>query len=632
MKRGSRGSPLNALFALPIAFAAGLYFYYVPGHPPGFSIDESSICYNAWTISQTGHDEYGQSWPLFFRAFGEYKSPTIIYILAALFRIAGPSIEVARFLAASMGLLAALLLGTLAFKMTRRSLVGVIVTGTALFTPWLFESSRLVFEVALYPALLVLFLIAVWDAHQKPRWHWLNIVALAVTLALLTYSYSIGRLLAPLLAAGLGLFYTRERSPGIVKTWLLYAVLCVPLLVFHLRNPQALTGRFKALTYLGTDDSAMKKVKEFAWHYLVNVNPWRWLFTGETNIRDHREGTGTLLAISVALAVAGAIIVLRRHRRNQWWQFVLYSLVISPVPGSLTSNPFPQLRLIAFPVLLILLMVPAIQWLTERGSERTKGLALAAAVTLIAVQGLWFQLLYHQKAPALWYVFDARFPRRILDAALASEQRPVYLRDEPGKSGYIQALWYSVLKKVDPAALIRLPWDKVPPSGAVVISTEETCQNCRLIARALNYIVYSTPPYLRDNRTEAAPLKEFHATIECETPQATVSGKQPRPLSFLIKNVSAVEWPCVGGTDHNHAVIVQTRWLNQDGTIVANTGSEQTLPYDIEPGDTFGLSVPITAPLAPGRYQLEVDMVQKGVARFGERGSTPYKSEVEIVP
>ena len=101
MKRGSRGSPLNPLFVLPIAFAAGLYFYYVPGHPPGFSIDESSICYNAWTISQTGHDEYGQSWPLFFRGFGEYKSPTIIYTLAALFRIAGPSIDVARFLAAA---------------------------------------------------------------------------------------------------------------------------------------------------------------------------------------------------------------------------------------------------------------------------------------------------------------------------------------------------------------------------------------------------------------------------------------------------------------------------------------------------------------------------------------------------
>src|SRR5438067_2146109 len=69
MKLGLRRSLLYLLLGL----AAVLYFVHVPAQPAGFSIDESSICYNAYTISQTGHDEYGQPWPLFFRAFGEYK-------------------------------------------------------------------------------------------------------------------------------------------------------------------------------------------------------------------------------------------------------------------------------------------------------------------------------------------------------------------------------------------------------------------------------------------------------------------------------------------------------------------------------------------------------------------------------
>jgi hypothetical protein len=64
---------LGALLLL----AGAAYFFEAPAHPPGFAIDESSICYNAYTISQTGCDEYGQSWPLFFRAFGEYKNPTM---------------------------------------------------------------------------------------------------------------------------------------------------------------------------------------------------------------------------------------------------------------------------------------------------------------------------------------------------------------------------------------------------------------------------------------------------------------------------------------------------------------------------------------------------------------------------
>src|SRR3954464_2022425 len=112
-----------AVLGALLLLAAAAYFIGVPAHPPGFSIDESSICYNAYTISQTGQDEYGQAWPLFFRAFGEYKSPTIIYVLAGLFRVTGPSITAARMLVASCGVLAATLLGLLTWRMTRRWIV-----------------------------------------------------------------------------------------------------------------------------------------------------------------------------------------------------------------------------------------------------------------------------------------------------------------------------------------------------------------------------------------------------------------------------------------------------------------------------------------------------------------------------
>ena len=65
--------------ALGVAVAIALYVAGVPGNPPGFFVDESSIAYNAYTISQHGVDEYGTSWPLFFRAFGEYKNPVLIF-------------------------------------------------------------------------------------------------------------------------------------------------------------------------------------------------------------------------------------------------------------------------------------------------------------------------------------------------------------------------------------------------------------------------------------------------------------------------------------------------------------------------------------------------------------------------
>jgi len=62
-----------------VILAAASYFHGVPQNPHGFYIDESSIAYNAYTISRTGRDEYGEAWPLYFTAFGEFKNPVHIY-------------------------------------------------------------------------------------------------------------------------------------------------------------------------------------------------------------------------------------------------------------------------------------------------------------------------------------------------------------------------------------------------------------------------------------------------------------------------------------------------------------------------------------------------------------------------
>jgi hypothetical protein len=628
MRIGLRDTAL----ALLLLATAAIYFVHVPDHPPGFSIDESSICYNAYTISQTGRDEDGVSWPLFFRAFGEYKNPTLIYILAGLFRATGPSIAVARSLTAGLGVLSGLLLGILTWKMTRHWLTAALVSITALLTPWLFESSRLVFEVATYPALVSSFLLSVWHASLRSRWSWRNVFALALTLGLLTYSYSIGRMLAPLLAIGLALFFDRTRWRGVIATWLLYGVLLVPMIAFHRQHPDALTGRFKALSYLGADASMPDKVKDFAFHYLANVNPWRWLATGEGDIRDHVQGASSLLVATILLSAIGVAIVLRQRGHNAWWRFLIYALVISPVPASLTSNPFPQLRLIAFPVFLLVFMIPAVEWLVTwkfSSANKSNWILIAPLLALILTQGFYFQWRYHQGAPSLWYVFDARFPRKVLTPALATG-RPIVLVDEPGKSGYIDALWFGLLAGVDPGRFVRLPWGNSPAPGSVVISTAEDCRDCRLLARALNYIVYSVPPYSQTTLTSPKILSDYRANIVCENPPSTLIVGQTATLRFLIKNSSSAEWPSVGDVDGIGAVVLQDRWRNEVGAIEVDRDAEQRVPYDIEPKDTVGLTLPVRAPDNPGDYWLEVDLVKKPAVWFGERGSTPWKGKVGV--
>ncbi|PYS67038.1 MAG: hypothetical protein DMF73_20255, partial [Acidobacteria bacterium] len=285
--------------------AGGIFLYgrHVTTSPRGFFIDESSIAYNAYLISQTGRDEHGQAWPLYFRAFGEYKNPVYIYLLAAIFRLTGPSILAARLLSVTAGLMTAIVLGVLSFRITRRRSVALFVMFSALLTPWLFELSRVVLEVSIYPLALSLFLLCAQRVTIRSKWSWREIVPLALTLALLTYTYSIGRLLAPLLGFGLLLFVRRSGWKSVLSAWALYAVMLTPLAVFKLRNPGALTARFSMITYFKRENSLAQSVLDFLRHYAANINPWRLLVKGDPNSFQmaHVEGTELMLLATVVL-------------------------------------------------------------------------------------------------------------------------------------------------------------------------------------------------------------------------------------------------------------------------------------------------------------------------------------------
>jgi hypothetical protein len=154
----------------------------------------------------------------------------------------------------------------------------------AFLTPWLFEMSRVVLEVALYPLIVVLFLFCVRQASKQERWRWSTVLCLSFTLALLTYSYSIGRLLAPLLAFGLVLFANRERWPGIIRTWAIYLLTLVPLIAYQREHQGALTGRFRMISNSKPGDSWLASVWVFVKHYLGNIDPRRLFILGDPNI------------------------------------------------------------------------------------------------------------------------------------------------------------------------------------------------------------------------------------------------------------------------------------------------------------------------------------------------------------
>jgi 4-amino-4-deoxy-L-arabinose transferase-like glycosyltransferase len=621
------------LLAIVLVCGATLYTWRVTRNPAGFFIDESSVAYNAYTISRNGVDEFGNSWPLFFRAFGDYKNPVHIYLLAALFKLTGPSILTARLLGAIAGVVTALLLGLLAARISRRRDVGLLVAASALLTPWLFELSRVAFEVALYPLAVTLFLLSVRRASTRTKWTWLDVGALTSTLVLLTYTYSIGRLLAPLLALGLVIFATRERWSGILRTWAIYILTLVPMIVFQRRYADALTGRFKLISYIKPESSVTEIVWEFIKHYVANLNPVKLLVSGDPNIYQvaHVPATPAMLAATMLLAIAGAWLALRHTSDKAWWRFILYGLVASIVPASLTADYFHMLRLAALPVFLLVLAALAFEWLceaSERGSEVRALLVLLVFLTL--AQGAFFQWQYHASATSPWrrHLFDADYPQQIFDNAVRNGARPIYLADAM-TTPYIQAYWYATLKGIPLTAFVRLAPEESPPPNALVISTEESCFQPQVLARTDPYRLYIAEAHRRTR----APLPDgaFRAEISVPGIATTAPKGEKLQLNVLVKNAGDTLWQGCERSAGKFQINLGSHWLNANGQVASNEEGRSPLPADLAPGQETTVSFSVDAPAEPGDYVLEIDLLQEGVTWFGLKGSRTYRARMKVV-
>lgn len=454
MRRSARHAALSLLL---IAFTLPLYLAGQRRNPPGFYLDESSIAYNALTIARSGVDEHGVSYPLYFRAFGEYKNPAYIYLLAGVFEITTPENLTARRLSAFLGYFAAVALGVLGFAMTGKFAPAVAAFLTALFTPNLFEISRLTFEVALYPLALALFLIAAHTAARREQWGPGIVAALVSTLTLLTFTYSIGRLQGPMLAVTLLLFWTRRRWKWLATMLVAYLLVAIlPLILFNKRHDGALTARFQGLTYL---TRSAKDMVPFTKHYVENLLPLDYALRGDPNGRHHVQGSGgSILLMTIILAVIGTAVGLFADLRDRWWLFLVAGTLLSVVPAALTIDENHSLRLVPFPIFLIALSIPCFAL-----SGRLR-LIVAAAILIGVVQASFFMIRFHAKGADRIHDFDGGFRRALADA-VARPERPIWI---DGAALYIHAYWYGALSGLPPSAFVRVVTG--PPQPRLIIS------------------------------------------------------------------------------------------------------------------------------------------------------------------
>ena len=461
-----------------VAAVCAFQLWITSDNPPGFFRDEAAIAYNAYTIEHDGRDEYGARFPLYFSSFLDYKSPMLVYALAGVFRVTGPDREVARGLAAVSMLAAILLLGWLAYRLTGRAAVGVATVALGGFSPWLFELGRVALEVTMEPLLVVLVLLGVARAARLDDWRPVGALPVALALGAITYVYAGGRFLAPLFALALLALLSRNRWRWVASALGVFALTQIPLLVYALEHPGALSRRVEATSFIHHGTSPFEVVWRTLFNYIQDLQLWEYVVGGDKKPYAHTPGTSMLLVAAIALSLAGIVSVLRSRRGDPFWRFAVAALLVSPLPAAITIDRFHALRLAPFAVMLVVFAIPAV--------AAIRSTALAAAVVVAgAVQFALFVHDYSTDGPLRTGRFEADVPG-LLERGW-EDGGTVYV-DYDDREPLTLARWYALDHGIPQQRVVRLPDGGVPPTGAAAFGRTQPCDyRCSRVAESGDY-------------------------------------------------------------------------------------------------------------------------------------------------
>ena len=126
------------------------------------------------------------------------------------------------------------------------------------------------------------------------------------------------------------------------------------------------------------------------------------------------------------------------------------------------------------------------------------------------------------------------------------------------------------------------------------------------------------------------PDAGFRAQVNPIERPSTVWAGSCVELIVRVKNLSDITWSATGGEQYRFRLSLGNHWFDEQNQVVNFDDGRVGLPWDIAPGEEVDLWLAVNVPKAPGRYLLELDMVQERVAWFKDRGSESIVLPIEV--
>lgn len=209
------------LFGILIT-AVLLRLWQLEEHPVGFTPDEASFGYDAYSLLKTGKDQWGQSWPLVLRSFGDFKAPLYAYLTipsVAIFGLNEFAVRLPNALLGTLAILVTYLMASELFKGTpavgftveRHSSLRLLAALLIAISPWHISLSRGAFEANLTTFFMPFGVWAFLKGVYSPRW----MVVGALVFGLNLFSYHSAKVITPILI--IALLWWKRRELGLVN-------------------------------------------------------------------------------------------------------------------------------------------------------------------------------------------------------------------------------------------------------------------------------------------------------------------------------------------------------------------------------------------------------------------------------
>ena len=442
--------------------------------PAGLFLDESSIGYNAITIMNTGRDEHGVRYPIYFESVGDYKNPIFIYSVAVVFKLFGVSEFTLRFTSVIFyfaALIITIVLVRRMFEQSKAVLTYMLISFG--FLPLLFTISRLSFEVITQLTWVAATNLCIWLTFHEAdndRFAFLKSLGCGFVIGTSIYTYSTARLLSFLALFFLWMIYLRrENIKKLTTITSAFLISLIPFFYFTFRQTSDISSRFLELSYMDDPIGVIEKLALFIRNLGIYWSPDFLIFHGDPNLRHSTGHGGIIYVTTLLLFIVGLANIIITKKLNRFNIFLFINLLLSPVAAALTSEGTPHaLRSMLMGYYILLFSCFGLESIDKLKGQHTRKFAFAFVLVCLLAESASYQLDYFLAYPARSVETMGSLDfKTSLETAIAQNPEEIIFVNEP-RVTYANLQFYGYLVE-NPTEIPMICNDTPKPKPGVCI-------------------------------------------------------------------------------------------------------------------------------------------------------------------